>query len=152
MVKDCQNKKGSSPTSAATAKSAATPRASPDGSSSTTNKTVRIDEKSQTEASSSTPSANSTATTNELKEVLADVGKMLKAMNNVTSLRRAQLQDDPLKKRIAAMAAQLDGMAENEEESDGPSGLLDSGASNPMRVATEAEYGGSVPVKVTLGW
>ncbi|OLP98027.1 Retrovirus-related Pol polyprotein from transposon TNT 1-94 [Symbiodinium microadriaticum] len=150
MVKDCQNKKGSSPTSAATAKSAATPRASPDGSSSTTNKTVRIDEKSQTEASSSTPSANSTATTNELKEVLADVGKMLKAMNNVTSLRRAQLQDDPLKKRIAAMAAQLDGMAENEEESDGPSGLLDSGASNPMRVATEAEYGGSVPVKVTL--
>ena len=36
------------------------------------------------------------------------------------------------------------------EDGEGAGGLLDSGASHPMRVATEVEHEESIPVKVTL--
>ncbi|CAE7822041.1 unnamed protein product [Symbiodinium sp. CCMP2456] len=72
----------------------------------------------------------------DLKEVLADVGKMLKAMS-ATSLKtikvnpgRDEEENDLAMKRVF----------QEEEKEDGDTGLLDSGASHPMRPAAEAEY------------
>eukprot|EP00439_Symbiodinium_sp_Y106_P035196 s3238_g4.t1 len=93
------------------------------------------------ENATSTPAAS----TNELKEVLADVGKMLKAMTAVTTIKRAEVKDDLLWARIRALSTKL-----GCDEEEGSGGLLDSGASHPMRVATEVEYDESIPVKVTL--
>ena len=148
MAKDCPNKKGAPTTPTGTPRAPPAPKSAPD-SSSTTNKTVRIDDKPQVEGTPTTTSSSSTATANELKEVLADVGKMLKAMTSVTSIKRIMVEDDPLALRIKAMSTRLMGSSENDEE-EAASGLLDSGASNPMRVATESEYEQSIPVKVTL--
>ena len=143
MVKHCPNKKGGSPTANGTARTPQTPRpgAEQQGngstSSTTTNKTVRIDDKPQVEGSGDNATSTPAASTNELKEVLADVGKMLKAMTAVTTIKRAEVKDDPLWARIKALSTKL--------------GCdLDSGASHPMRVAAEVEYDESIPVKVTL--
>eukprot|EP00439_Symbiodinium_sp_Y106_P050720 s4375_g6.t1 len=89
------------------------------------------------EGSGDNATSTPAASTNELKEVLADVGKMLKAMTAVTTIKRAEVKDDPLWARIKALSTKL--------------GCdLDSGASHPMRVAAEVEYDESIPVKVTL--
>ena len=93
-------------------------------SSTTTNKTVRIDDKPQVEGSGENATSTPAASTNELKEVLADVGKMLKAMTAVTTIKRAEVKDDSLWARIRALSTKL-GCDEEEEKTlaDGLKGL-----------------------------
>ncbi|CAE7301732.1 RE1 [Symbiodinium sp. CCMP2592] len=147
MAKDCPNKKGTPPSSTTTprtANKAAGEQGGPTSTTPTTTKTVRIDDKPQVEGGGGETTASAT-TTNDLKEVLADVGKMLKAMTSVTTIKRAEVKDDPLLVKIKVLAAKF-----GYEDEDEGGGLLDSGASHPMRAATEAEYERSIPVKVTL--
>ena len=137
MVKDRVNKKGGSPTSTSTAKAPPATKATPPTSSSstTTNKTVRIEE------TSGNGDGTQEVQQADLKEVLADVGKMLKAMS-ATTLRKASVRTDPLKQRICMFSAEHY-PPETELEDEGKNGgLLDSGASNAMRAATEEEYNG----------
>ncbi|CAE7540315.1 RE1 [Symbiodinium sp. CCMP2592] len=153
MVKDCINKKGGSPTAASAAKAppqvkaAATPGPTSSTSSTTSNKNVRIEEGTPADGASAAQRDLGTA---DLKEVLADVGKMLKAMS-ATSLKRATVAKDALMQRVNSMAqvfaAQVGGATEDDEEQ---GGLLDSGASNAMRPANPEEYQSGIPVKVTL--
>ncbi|CAE7386892.1 RE1, partial [Symbiodinium sp. KB8] len=110
-------------------------------------------------------------TPNDLKDVLADVGKVLKAMQ-ATSLKRAKVQelqadefaDNGLKEAMARMRKFVDekvvfeddGKEEftrdlgNTEFLAPPDGLLDSGASHAMRAATNKAYQSGHPVSVTL--
>ena len=92
-------KKSGSPTAAA-AKGTPQPKAPPQQhssstSSTTSNKNVRIEEPSSTSGTSASPQKIGAA---DLKEVLADVGKMLKAMS-ATSLKRATVAEDALIQR-----------------------------------------------------
>ena len=141
MVKDCFNKKGGSPTTPSTPKAPSTTRQTPPpgSSSTTTNKTVRIEE---VDGHQLQGNGSNEAGTAELKEVLADVGKMLKAMS-VTSLRKIEVKDEKLNARIKAFSKDV--LSESET-----GGLLDSGASHAMRTATEEEYNRGAPVRVTL--
>ncbi|CAE7708795.1 unnamed protein product [Symbiodinium sp. CCMP2592] len=147
MAKECPNKKGGSPTSTANARTPSTTRNGNEQngatSSTTTTRAVRIEEKPEGEKNEAT--ASTPTTTTELKEVLADVGKMLKAMTAVTTIKHVKVQDDPLWAKIKMLSAKL-----GYDEEEGTGGLLDSGASHPMRVATTQEYDESIPVKVTL--
>ncbi|CAE7797213.1 RE1 [Symbiodinium sp. CCMP2592] len=95
------------------------------------------------EASSSLPSAPPV----DLQEVLADVGKMLKSMS-ATSLKKISVMEMGFKEKLDAVGAQLKTSVVKEEAS--MSGLLESGASHAMRVATEEEYQKGQPVSVTL--
>ena len=145
MVKDCVNKKGGSPTSTSTAKAPPATKATPPTSSSstTTNKTVRIEE------TSGNGDGTQEVQQADLKEVLADVGKMLKAMS-ATTLRKASVRTDPLKQRICMFSAEHYPPKTELEDEGKNGGLLDSGASNAMRAATEEEYKEGIPVRVTL--
>ena len=148
MVKDCVNKKGSSPTSAAHPKTPPPAKAPAPSSSSTTttNKTVRIEETS--EGNGGGNNGNEAAATG-LKEVLADVGRMLKTMS-ATTLKKAFVKDGQLRQRICTFSAEHLNEEAEKEDVNHQGGLLDSGASNAMRTATEEEYGNGIPVRVTL--
>ena len=119
-AKDCPNEKGGSPTSTTAPRTPPATRAGTDTSTSstTTTETVRIDDKPQVEGSGGETPA-SAATTNELKEVLADVGKMPKAMTAVTTIKRTEVKDDPLWARIKALSAKL-----GCDDEEGAGGLL----------------------------
>ncbi|CAE7226577.1 RE2, partial [Symbiodinium sp. CCMP2456] len=81
-----------------------------------------------------------------LKEVLADVGKMLKAMS-ATSMKAVRVHDNKVSdSEELLMKRVLEAEAKEAEET----GLLDSGASHPMRPAEEREYEDGQPVRVTL--
>ena len=114
----------------------------------TSNKNVRIDENPQVEpipARSSSTSASGGDQV-DLKEVLADVGKMLKAMS-ATSLKAMRVATDKTKVEMDRMIKTVceDGVSVEEL-----TGLLDSGASHAMRPAKEDEYSEGLPVRVTL--
>eukprot|EP00439_Symbiodinium_sp_Y106_P081273 s340_g20.t1 len=184
MAKECPTKKqgNNSPSSSTTT---GTPKAPPSKAapttsapSSTSNKNVRIDDKSKVQEISSSQTGATTETVPDLKEVLADVGKMLKAMT-ATSMKRFtvkdmershgpsirsliaeedgdMMQDVQTSSTTSSRAEQIQtfGECEVEEESEGedggPRGLLDSGASHALKQATQEEYDQGVPVKVTL--
>ena len=150
MVKDCFNKKSSSPTATAKAqaqpKAAAQPTTSTSSSSTTMNKTVRVEEPSEAAATTSSQELGAT----DLKEVLADVGKMLKAMST-TSLKRATVAKDSILQRINDLSEAFCGRRGCDAKDNGEiGGLLDSGASNAMKPVTSEEYQKGIPVKVTL--
>ncbi|CAE7446981.1 RE1 [Symbiodinium sp. CCMP2592] len=152
-VKDCPYKKppaGDSPT-ATTPTRPPTNKAPPQQppASSTSNKNVRIDENPQVEPIPARTSSSTTSGDGEqmpdLKEVLADVGKMLKAMTSTATAKMLVIHEDktvitpePMKKVV--------------EESYGSDlrGLLDSGASHALVPASQEEYQNGSPVKVTL--
>ena len=153
-AKECPHKKppagGDQPT---TATSGGKPQGPKSPTTSTTlngtsNKNVRIDDTPQVETiparSSSAPSSSIEA--NDLKDVLADVGKMLKAMSatSIRSMRVDETNSENAQENV--MKRVMDHISEIE----GDTGLLDSGASHPMRPAPEAEYNHGQPVRVTL--
>ena len=152
-VKECPNKKApTADASSATPSSQRTGTTRSSASSSTTNatsnKNVRIDENPQVEpipARSSSTSASGGDQV-DLKEVLADVGKMLKAMS-ATSLKAMRVATDKTKVEMDRMIKTVceDGVSVEEL-----TGLLDSGASHAMRPAKEDEYSEGLPVRVTL--
>ena len=184
-AKDCPTKKPGTPpstsstTPAGTSK-AAPPKAPPSTSTppSSSNKTVRIDDRPQVQESSSSTTTTSTEQVPDLKEVLADVGKMLKVMT-ATSMKRFTVKemeeshalsikslninenDEVDLDASASMATcplrdcdvqsgELNAEEDSEGEEGGPRGLLDSGASHALKQATQEEYDQGVPVKVTL--
>ena len=110
---------------------------------------MRIDETPQVEpipARSSTTSNGSVGDQVDLKEVLADVGKMLKAMS-ATSLKTVRVLHNKTRVEEERMVKTvIEDLALKEEAT----GLLDSGASHAMRPAKEEEYDGGQPVQVTL--
>ena len=148
LAKECPTKKN------ATAKSAArAPSATPDPAA----RSVRVDEsKNQVvevpvATSTATPAATSSASSqaSELREVLNEAGKMLKALS-ATQAKACKVVN-PLEDRIyqfdeASMAVEkrVKGI---EEES---MGLLDSGASHPLRPGSTDEVNGCSKVTVTL--
>ncbi|CAE7219459.1 unnamed protein product [Symbiodinium sp. KB8] len=95
-------------------------------------------------------STSSSATTGsdqvDLKEVLADVGKMLKAMT-ATNLKAMRVKEgnDHVLEDFSVKRASEETFGETEN-----TGLLDSGASHPMRPAEHDEYARGQPVRVTL--
>ena len=154
MAKDCPNKKQqstSSTTSATPTTKAppATPRTPPSSSSSTAaaSKTVRIDEVPEVEA---VPAREDQATA-DLRDVLADVGKMLKAMS-ATTMKKFAVEDDVRQSKVEAASGEPMKVATTEAngEAEEAMGLLDSGASHSMRPAQSEEYERGQPVHVTL--
>ena len=153
-AKECPHKK---PPASGDQASAATTGGKPQGPKSPTtsttsngssNKNVRIDDTPQVEPipARSSSAASSSIETNDLKDVLADVGKMLKAMSatSIRSMRVNEAKNEEAPENV--MKRVMDQISEIE----GETGLLDSGASHPMRPAPEAEYNHGHPVRVTL--
>ena len=140
-AKECPTKKAQTPPSGGTPKAANERQGAISSSSSTTTaRTVRVDDNPEVvnvpAASSSEASANS-----DLKEVLADVGRVLKAMTATTMKKFSAKKMDTMEPlNLPPPPLQLQG----------PDGLLDSGASHAMRPATSTEYESGCPVKVTL--
>ena len=154
-AKDCPNKKGnaSAETSSTPTSPQRTPSTRPSASAGTTpttsNKNVRIDENPQVEqipARSTSSSATTGSDQVDLKEVLADVGKMLKAMT-ATNLKAMRVKEgnDHVLEDFSVKRASEETFGETEN-----TGLLDSGASHPMRPAEHDEYARGQPVRVTL--
>ena len=129
-------------------------------STATSNKNVRIDEVPQVSpipARGEERSATNVPGEVDLKEVLADVGKMLKAMTT-TSMKAFKVEDattcttivqELCDKTEAAETIRVEAAQTTPQDQD-RRGLLDSGASNALRSASTEEYDGGVPVKVTL--
>ena len=144
LARDC-------PTGPKTPRSAtATPTASPN--------TVRVEDSKNEVHEPPQPILTSptTTTTDELKEMLAEAGKVLKAlsMNQAKSLR-INLDGGTGHQPIGLLAehvAMLDSpeLATDNPFSKGMNGLLDSGASNPLRPASAEELRSAAKVKVTL--
>ncbi|OLQ04673.1 Copia protein [Symbiodinium microadriaticum] len=120
-------------------------------------KTVRIDDNPEVEHLPARGSGAASSEALDLKEVLADVGKVLKAMST-TTLKKFTVDE-------AAAEAQQRGLMATEEEiphkvtksavmeqgeNEEGTGLLDSGASHSLRPAKWSEYQKGQPVKVTL--
>ncbi|CAE7824994.1 unnamed protein product [Symbiodinium microadriaticum] len=119
-------------------------------------KTVRIDENPEVEHVPARASASSNPEAIDLKEVLADVGKVLKAMSTTTLKKftveevEAQSQERGIAtNEITPHKVTKSATVEEREDEEG-TGLLDSGASHPMRPAKLNEYQKGQPVKVTL--
>ena len=98
---------------------------------------VRVDEaKNEIQEIPAVQPQPSTASmpTSELREVLNEAGKMLKAMSigQMKSCKVADVNN------------------ENDFEGDASMGLLDSGASHPLRPGSEEEVNGCSSVQVTL--
>ena len=178
--KDCPTKKTTSPSTSPTSTSqnegqkGTPPRstsANPSSSSSsaTTNKNVRINENPQVEPIPGRSATASAENVPDLKDVLADVGRMLKAMS-ATNLKRLRVTEkDELENIVDEFQMMASGVVvravnkgedpredplmdriNNQLENDGVKGLLDSGASHAMKQATSAEYQDGIPVRVTL--
>ena len=166
MVKDCPNKKaqgnqGNQRGASEPKGPPATPKAPATQSTTTAaaTKTGRIDEIPEVESVEPRTAASGAVETSaaDLRDVLADVGKVLKAMS-ATTIKKISVseavdasepepeavqeaaEEDPLPKLAAAEARPEHDQA----------GLLDSGASHPMRPASEQEYKNGEPVRVTL--
>ena len=100
----------------------------------------------QIPARASTSSSGQGGESADLKEVLADVGKMLKAMSATTIKTVRVLEDQSLPKEDTVVKRAMESFVEDQAET----GLLDSGASHPMRPADADEYRKGQPVRVTL--
>ena len=167
MAKECPNKKvqGGSPGGAANSEPKAPPtipKASPPSSSKPpANKTVRIEETQETaQGSSGTGPNQGDGASVDLQEVLSDVGKIPKAMS-ASSIKKFTLDggEQPSSPMgMEPMAVLPDGAEETpkmaamelKEYEEASTGLLDSGASHPMRPASPREYLEGDPVRVTL--
>ncbi|CAE7830743.1 TY5A [Symbiodinium sp. CCMP2592] len=185
MAKECPTKKPSTPSSTSSATPAGTPKAAPSKAPpptttppSTSTKTVRIDERAQVQEAPSSSTSTTHETVPDLKEVLADVGKMLKVMT-ASSLRKFTVKDmesthgasirsltaaeegngpEPAGSTMAtgsgttrsSQSEESEVEEQSEGEDEGPRGILDSGASHALKQATQEEYDKGVPVKVTL--
>ena len=143
LAKECPTKKTVKPKPGSHPSPASTASPSPTAASS---RAVRVDE-SKNEVHESTqepPTSSSTTTTSELKEMLAEAGKVLKALStaHVKSLQTAVNQKDGAKCKV---------LPNDGDDCHGvPGGLLDSGASNPLRQAAEGEIESATKVRVTL--
>ncbi|CAE7677994.1 GIP, partial [Symbiodinium sp. KB8] len=118
-----------------------------------------IDDRPEGEEPPGRPATEPSLNGNELRDVLADVGRVLKSMT-ASSMKKMTVEDED----NAVMAKAGDDMtltseppnlkafeSQREVEPRGePDGLLDSGASHPMRQAQPNEYIEAIPVKVTL--
>ncbi|CAE7033302.1 RE2, partial [Symbiodinium sp. KB8] len=116
-----------------------------------TNKTVRIDDKPEVESVPGRAEGTSSAAEGaapDLKEVLADVGKMLKAMSTA-NMKCARVIEAGFEEKICQVEASLKATTTATGETS-PDGLLDSGASHAMRMATPDEYHKGMPIRVTL--
>ncbi|OLQ13572.1 Copia protein [Symbiodinium microadriaticum] len=149
MQKECPSRKGTPPGSlGGTPKSGSEkPVQASSSSSTTTTKAVRIDEVPEVNEIRERGNAEPSISSNDLRDVLADVGRVLKSMT-ATTLKKMEVK---VKEVVAATDHLLGGEASRLEGSqEGPTGLLDTGASHAMRTATRAEYTDATPVKVTL--
>ncbi|CAE7441104.1 RE1 [Symbiodinium sp. CCMP2592] len=154
LTKDCHTKKPSTQTPGTPKSAPQKPPTSPTpatSQSTSTSKTVRIDDVPQVEAVPPRTSAESSASEGvpqvDLKEVLADVGKMLKSMSAV-NIRKASVLELGFQEKMNQVEAAL--RTSVVDKSTTMNGLLDSGASHAMREATEEEYQKGHPVSVTL--
>eukprot|EP00439_Symbiodinium_sp_Y106_P015157 s5414_g2.t1 len=159
LTKQCPTQKlqgssGTPTTSGANAKAApTTPRTppAPSSSASTTTKSVRIDDKPEVapiplRTQEATNSSGSD--TPDIKEMLADVGKMLKQMTTA-NMKRATVVEAGFEQKLKDVEAKMKALSVECEEGH-VDGLLDSGASHAMRMAQGEEYERGSAVKVTL--
>ena len=149
MQKECPSRKGTPPGSlGGTPKSGSEkPVQASSSSSTTTTKAVRIDEVPEVNEIAERGSAEPSISSNDLRDVLADVGRVLKSMT-ATTLKKMEVK---VKEAVATADNLLCGAAPRlEGGEEGSTGLLDTGASHAMRTATRAEYTDATPVKVTL--
>ena len=150
FAKECPTKKGSPVRPP-------TPRA-PTSSTTTTSaeaaaRTVKVDESKnqivEIPAASTLPTSSTTNQASELREVLNEAGKMLKALS-AAHVKACQVSD-PLEGRIRQFEQRTDkGMNEEMQNLDQCTGLLDSGASHPLRPGSFDEVKGCSKVTVTL--
>ena len=174
-AKDCPTKRPSTTTrtssTTSTTPPTTTPTRPPSSSSAPSpslNKSVRIDEVPQVEGIPSRASASSSEAVPDLKEVLADVGKMLKAMTTTTAMKKfnvvQEVETENVEEAVMVKAMNDFEDGEVEEISSGVTnqepepeceagavrGLLDSGASHALKEATQDEYDRGLPIKETL--
>ena len=143
VAKDCPTKKSPSTSNNGTPKNANERTTTPASTSSTTNaRTVRVDDRPDVVPVPSRGSEEGASSAAEIKEVLADVGKVLKAMT-ATTLKKFEVRKTEASNEVPVQRIE----SEELEEMDG---LLDSGASHAMRPASSAEYSTGSPVKVAL--
>ncbi|CAE7349608.1 unnamed protein product [Symbiodinium sp. KB8] len=102
----------------------------------------------QVPARTSSSSAAPEGSTPDIKEMLSDVGKMLKQMTAANAKKIAVVEQGFEQKLEEIEAAMKLSMVEAED--DAMDGLLDSGATHAMRVAEGNEYETGSSVKVTL--
>ena len=161
MARECPTKKGP-PTPSAATRSTTTPSPTSPTTPSA-RRAVRIDESrnQQVEAapeqlpaqSPATPSGQpqgqppmaSSGTAAELKEVLCEAGKMLKAL---TAAQAKSLRTETSHGGMAFL--ETDKLEAGDEDVGPGAGLLDSGASHPLRAGNDVELGSCTPVTVTL--
>ena len=157
LTKQCPSLKPSQTSSTTTPPSTkappATPKASPSTSTSgTTTRSVRIDDVPEVEtvaARTATTSSTATDSAPDLKEMLADVGKMLKQMT-AANVKKASVIEVGFEQKIQEIEAAMK-VAKLETRTDSSGyGLLDSGASHAMRLAQDNEYEEGSSVHVTL--
>ena len=155
VAKECPTKRPQRPKGVPNSSPSSTASPSP---TSTATRSVRVDESKNEvhEPNAQTQHSPITTTTTELKDMLAEAGKVLKALStaHMKSMKTTGLNDE--------VGGQVDGEGsyglgrlhggcnglENEDKSLG--GLLDSGASNSLRPARDGEMEMATRVKVTL--
>ncbi|OLP89029.1 Copia protein [Symbiodinium microadriaticum] len=148
LQKECPNKKYTPPSSqSGTPKGGSDKQQNPTSPTSpASTRTVRIDDKPEVTDVPSRGAAESDHGA-EIREVLADVGRVLKSMT-ATSLKKLEVNVNP--EMRAEDDYEIDEAQIKNVKTQEPNGLLDSGASHPMRQASHQEYANSAPVRVTL--
>ncbi|OLP97454.1 Copia protein [Symbiodinium microadriaticum] len=148
LQKECPNKKYTPPSSqSGTPKGGSDKQQNPTSPTSpASTRTVRIDDKPEVTDVPSRGAAESDHGA-EIREVLADVGRVLKSMT-ATSLKKLEVNVNP--EMRAEDDYEIDEAQIKNVKTQEPDGLLDSGASHPMRQASHQEYANSAPVRVTL--
>ena len=157
MARDCPTKKPPPPR---TPRLPTAPPTTPQPKA-TSSRSVRIDEEKNQTVEPATPSTTTQpAAPSELKEVLAEASKVLKAIS--TAQAKTVNVVFPLVPRMgsllgvmnsASTTTSMDGHKEDDAEEDARSiarEILDSGASNPLRPAHTGELESTSSVKVTL--
>ena len=148
LQKECPNKKYTPPSSqSGTPKGGSDKQQNPSSPTSpAATRTVRIDDKPEVADVPPRGAAESDHGA-EIREVLADVGRVLKSMT-ATSLKKLEVNANS--ETRAKDDYELDEAQIKNVKTQEPDGLLDSGASHPMRQASHQEYANSAPVRVTL--
>ncbi|CAE7214179.1 RE1 [Symbiodinium sp. CCMP2456] len=120
-------------------------------SSTTTTKSVRIDDNPEVETVPARPEPAASQGGDQppdIKEMLADVGKMLKQMT-AANIKKATIVEAGFEQKLEEVQAAMR-TSTTERGEEGQDGLLDSGASHAMRLAQGNEYENGSAVKVTL--
>ena len=151
MQKECPSKKFTPPSSqGGTPKAGAQKPPTTPSSSTTTTKTVRIEEKPESVEVNAPAGSEGNTVGSDLRDVLADVGRVLKSMSATTLKKLGVAKSNEVATPRCAAVQQKAMLDATEEDAMGSSGLLDTGASHAMRPATSEEYDVAQPVKVTL--